>query len=174
MSVGLIRHLNLGSSLLKAASEACRSVSSEEGRTLPEASALREGACCLDRNLRNCNRSTDVGRDSILQKSISLREKQANALYKAPGLFGSTKTTDVLAAIVGGIKELTELRDNRRNLVKLFSSSSILVSNTSRPYVLPARSEAIAAQSTRFFSLIIFAEPAVSYVGSCRTPQFLK
>ena len=41
---------------------------------------LKEGACCLERNFRNCSKSTEVGLDSILQKSISRKEKQANAL----------------------------------------------------------------------------------------------
>ena len=67
----------------------------------------------------------EVGRDSILLQSISLNEKQAKALYKAPGLLGRTKTIEVLDGIFGGKSRLTGYLPNNKNLVKLLSLSSI-------------------------------------------------
>ena len=65
-----------------------------------------------------------MGLDSIFDISISRREKHANALYSAPGLFGNTNRMDVLDAILGGRRELTGRRERSKKRVKLLSSSS--------------------------------------------------
>ena len=140
-----------------------------------------------------------MGRDSILDMSISLSEKQARLLYSAPALFGNVNTRDVFEGIFLFRYCVTPRRPRRRKRVKLESSSSIPSSLHSRPNVTPARLDAMAAVLSGVHpsgiprvppppppttpspppppfrqSRIILALPAVSYVGLGTIPLLLR
>lgn len=133
-----------------------------------------------------------MGRLSILLKSISLNEKQANALYNAPGLLGNVNTIEVLAGIFLLRNCDTPDLPNNKNLVKFDVSSSHAFSKQFISYVSPANSLAIAAvfcgvhlsgnARSAFvpilacspFSLRSLADPAVSYMGTGVMPFPLK